>query len=239
MIFPLRDENPTARVPFVTYTIIALNVFAWVFLQSFGMDPGLSESICRFGLVPGDLLGNISPGAELRISETLLCRFDGTSNPITLVTSMFMHGGWMHIIGNMWFLWVFGDNVEDIMGSVRFAIFYLLSGLVAAMAQISTDVGSIVPMVGASGAIGGVMGAYALVYPRARVQTLVFLGFFLTTGAVPAVFIVGWWGVLQLLAGLPALGASGGGVAFWAHVGGFLAGLLLVTLFRRDKRMDF
>ena len=239
MIFPLRDENPTSRLPIATYTIIGLNILVWVFVQGVGFDPGLSDSICRFGLVPGDLLENIGAGQRLRISDSMLCSFDGSANVTTLVTSMFMHGGWMHIIGNMWFLWVFGDNVEDVMGPVRFVVFYLLAGLMAAAAQISTDVGSIVPMVGASGAIGGVMGAYALLYPHARVQSLVFLGFFITTVGVPAVFILGWWFVIQLLSGLPALGAAGGGVAFWAHIGGFVAGLVLVTLFRRDKRYDF
>ena len=146
---------------------------------------------------------------------------------------MFMHGGWLHLIGNMWFLWVFGDNVEDAMGPSRFILFYLLSGLVASAAQIATDTNSIIPMVGASGAIGGVMGAYALLYPRARVRTLVFLGFFITTLSVPALFILAWWFVVQLVSGLPALGRQGGGVAFWAHIGGFLAGILLVTLFRQ------
>ncbi|MCZ6890272.1 MAG: rhomboid family intramembrane serine protease, partial [Gammaproteobacteria bacterium] len=135
--------------------------------------------------------------------------------------------------GNMWFLYIFGDNIEDIMGPVRFVIFYLLCGLAAAFAQIFTNVESIVPMVGASGAIGGVMGAYALLYPRAKVQTLIFLGIFVTTITVPAIFMLGYWFVIQILSGLPALGRAGGGVAFWAHIGGFVAGLALVLLFKR------
>ena len=148
---------------------------------------------------------------------------------------MFLHGGWFHLLGNLWFLWVFGDNIEDVMGPIRFAFFYLLCGLAAAFAQIITDPASDVPMVGASGAIGGVMGGYALLYPRAKVQTLIVLGFYITTVGVPAFLMLGYWFLLQVLGGLPALGAQGGGVAFWAHIGGFLAGLVLVRPFMRRK----
>jgi len=233
LLFPLTDDNPTRQRPFATYLIIGLNLVVWASFQRLGFDPGFSESLCRFGLVPGDLLGTIDSGSKLRIAQNLICQFDGQTDLITLVSSMFMHGGWIHLIGNMWFLWVFGDNVEDAMGPLRFILFYLLSGLVASAAQIATDTSSIIPMVGASGAIGGVMGAYALLYPRARVRTLVFLGFFITTLSIPAFFILAWWFVVQLVSGLPTLGQQGGGVAFWAHIGGFLAGILLVTLFRQ------
>lgn len=232
-MFPLRDENPTVRTPIATMIIIGLNVFAWLLVQGFGTDPFLGESLCRFGLVPADLLGNTTHGESIRVSASRACIFDGVANPLTLVSSMFMHGGWMHIIGNMWFLWIFGDNVEDVMGPIRFSLFYLLCGLAAASTQIITDVNSVVPMVGASGAIGGVMGAYALIYPRAHVHTFVFLGFYATTIAVPAVFMLGYWFIVQLLGGLPALGRTGGGVAFWAHIGGFLAGLALAIFFKR------
>ena len=177
------------------------------------------------------------PGDTIRVSETRACVLDGAANPFTLIPSMFMHGGWFHILGNMWFLWVFGDNVEDVMGPVRFVVFYVLCGLAAAFAQIATDPASPVPMVGASGAIGGVMGAYALLYPKAHVHTFVFLGFYVTTLAVPAVFMLGYWFVIQIVSGLPALGQSGG-VAFWAHIGGFVAGLALVLLFRRPEYLD-
>jgi membrane associated rhomboid family serine protease len=146
---------------------------------------------------------------------------------------MFMHGGWFHILGNMWFLWVFGDNVEDAMGPVRYVIFYLLCGLAAAAAQVATDPASTIPMVGASGAIGGVMGGYARLYPRARIETLVPLGFYFTTFAVPAYVMLGYWFLIQILGGIPALAGAGGGVAFWAHVGGFAAGVILVGPFRR------
>ena len=151
---------------------------------------------------------------------------------------MFMHGGWLHIIGNMLFLWVFGDNVEDVMGPFRFALFYLLCGLGAATTQILTDPSSLIPMVGASGAIGGVMGAYAILYPRARVHMLIVLVFYITTISIPAVLVLGYWFLLQLVSGLGSLGHSGGGVAFWAHIGGFVAGILLVFVFRRPDLLD-
>ncbi|MCB1051842.1 MAG: rhomboid family intramembrane serine protease, partial [Acidobacteria bacterium] len=150
-------------------------------------------------------------------------------------TSMFMHGGWFHLIGNMWFLWVFGDNVEDSMGRGRFVIFYLICGLAAAAAQVITGVHSLVPMVGASGAIGGVMGAYARLFPRAPVHTLVFFFFIFTTVSLPAIVMLGYWFLLQLLAGLPALGSANSGVAFWAHVGGFLAGWFLIKPMHRPE----
>jgi membrane associated rhomboid family serine protease len=158
----------------------------------------------------------------------------GESNWITPLTSMFMHGGWTHIIGNMWFLWIFGNNVEDSMGSFRFAAFYVLCGLAAAAAQIFSDPASAVPMVGASGAIGGVMGAYVLLFPRVRVHMLIFLGFFITTVAVPAIFMLGYWFAVQLISGVATSSATGG-VAFWAHVGGFVAGAALIYVFRNNR----
>jgi membrane associated rhomboid family serine protease len=150
----------------------------------------------------------------------------------TLITSMFLHGGWLHIASNLWFLWIFGNNVEDSMGHVRFALFYLLCGLAAAALQIVSDPDSGVPMVGASGAIGGVMGGYIVLYPRVNVHLLVMLGFYVTTVAVPAFWMLGYWLLMQLLGGLTSLGAQGGGVAFWAHIGGFAAGTALVLPFR-------
>jgi membrane associated rhomboid family serine protease len=232
-LFPLRDENPCVHFPYATIAIIVVNGIVWVGVQGLGSQYALAESLCLYGLIPGELLGNVAPGTNIQLAANLACQFDGTSNPASLITSMFMHGGWFHIIGNMWFLWVFGDNVEDVMGPVRFVIFYVICGLAAAFAQIVTDTGSVIPMVGASGAIGGVMGAYALLFPRAHVHTLIFLGFYITTVAIPAVFMLGYWFALQLLQGLPAIGSTQGGVAFWAHIGGFVAGVTLIHLFKR------
>jgi membrane associated rhomboid family serine protease len=228
-MFPIRDDNPQLLVPVTTYALIALNVLAWVFLQGMGTEPALSQSVCQLGLIPGDLLGSVDRSG---LQGPLPCPVDGQSNWVTVLSSMFMHGSWLHLIGNMWFLWIFGDNVEDAMGRVRFALFYVLCGLAAAAAQVFANAQSPIPMVGASGAIGGVMGAYIVLYPRVNVHLLVFLGFYITTFAIPAVAMLGYWVLLQLLEAVTSFGAIGGGTAFWAHVGGFLAGALLVFPFR-------
>jgi membrane associated rhomboid family serine protease len=236
-MFPIRDDNPHFLTPVVTYGLIAANVLAWALLQGFGTEPWLSRSVCQLGLTPGELLQLAPPGARVPISEDLVCVVTDTPSWFTPLTSMFMHGGWMHLIGNMWFLWIFGNNVEDSMGHARFIVFYLLCGFAAAAVQTIADPASIIPMVGASGAIGGVMGAYVMLYPRVHVHMLVFLGFFATTIAVPAVFMLGYWFVLQLLSGWLS-DAAEGGVAFWAHVGGFVAGAVLVLLFRDPRLLE-
>lgn len=237
-MFPIRDDNPHFLTPFVTYGLIAANVLAWALLQGFGSEPMLSSSLCRLALIPGELLQTAPPGTRFAVGENTLCVLSDMPAWYTPVTSMFMHGGWLHLIGNMWFLWIFGNNVEDSMGHLRFLVFYILCGLAAAAAQTLTDPDSIIPMVGASGAIGGVMGAYVLLYPRVHVHMLIFLGFYVTTIAVPAVFMLGYWFVLQLLSGLSSIGAEGGGVAFWAHIGGFVAGAVLVLLFRDPRLLE-
>jgi membrane associated rhomboid family serine protease len=230
-MFPIRDENPQLDVPFVTFAIIVLNVAAWFLLQGLGNEPALTRSVCQLGLIPGDLLGTIDRAA---VPANFPCSIGDGPNWLTLLTSMFMHGSWMHIIGNMWFMWIFGGNVEDSMGHARFAIFYVICGLAAGTAQILADAASPIPMVGASGAIGGVMGAYIVLYPRVHVHLLVVLGFYITTFAVPAVWMLGYWILVQVVSGLSSIGAQGGGVAFWAHVGGFAAGALLIVLFRNE-----
>jgi membrane associated rhomboid family serine protease len=236
-VFPLRDDNPHFLTPIVTYTLIAANVLAWVLLQGMGSEPMLSSSVCRLGLIPAELL-QTAVGARFPVGEDAVCIVGDMPAWYTPLTSMFMHGGWMHLIGNMWFLWIFGNNVEDSMGHARFLVFYLLCGFSAAALQTFTDPDSIIPMVGASGAIGGVMGAYVLLYPRVNVHMLIFLGFYVTTIAVPAVFMLGYWFVLQLLSASASIGAEGGGVAFWAHVGGFVAGALLVLVFRDPRLLE-
>jgi membrane associated rhomboid family serine protease len=227
-MFPLRDENPILRTPLAVFLIIGLNIASWVFVQGLGSTEPLARSLCELGLIPGDLFNRVPVGTEIPLGQNLVCRLEGDASVLTLVTHMFLHGGWFHIIGNLWFLWVFGDNVEDAMGSLRFLAFYLLCGLAAAAAQIMTDPAAAIPMVGASGAIGGVMGGYARLYPKARIITLIFLGFYVTTVAIPAIGMLGYWFFLQLASGVPALQGAGGGVAFWAHIGGFVAGLILV-----------
>jgi membrane associated rhomboid family serine protease len=237
-LFPIRDENPTVRAPIAVILVIALNGAAWVFLQGLGSGNALAASVCHLGLTPGELLGTVPRGFAVPVGPNLQCVLDGSGTLLTPITSMFMHGGWFHIIGNLWFLWIFGDNVEDAMGPARFVIFYLLCGLAAAAGHVVTDPDSVVPMVGASGAIGGVMGAYARLYPRAHVHTLIFLGFFFTTVSLPAVAMLGYWFLIQVLGGLPALGGVSGGVAFWAHIGGFLAGVVLIGPFSRSDYLE-
>lgn len=236
-MFPLRDENPKLGTSLATLLIIGLNAAVWIFVQGLGTEPALSRSVCELGAVPGELLGRVAAGTIVQIGPGLACQVEGSPNWITPLTSMFMHGGWFHIVGNLWFLWVFGDNVEDAMGPVRFVIFYLLCGLAAVAAQVFASPTSPVPMVGASGAIGGVMGAYALLYPRVPVHLLVVLGFYVDRIAVPAFMMLGYWFLLQLLGGIPSLQGETGGVAFFAHVGGFLTGIALVPLFRKPERV--
>ncbi len=229
-MFPIRDDNPSIHTPYATYALIGLNVAAWILIQGLGAQPRLTASICSLGLIPAELLQMIPSGREVQAGPCVLT--GGTSSWHTVLTSMFLHGGWFHIIGNMWFLWIFGNNVEDSMGSFRFVVFYVLCGFAAATLQVALNPASPVPMVGASGAIGGVMGAYILLFPRVQVHMLVILGFLVTTIAVPAVLMLGYWLLIQLIGAFGSAGAQGGGVAFWAHVGGFVAGGALVYVFR-------
>jgi len=231
-MFPIRDDNPQILTPYVTYAIIALNVLAWALLQGLGSEPALTKSICKLGLIPGAFLDTITAGTRFQMGQDVWCVITGGDSWHTAITSMFLHGGWLHLAGNMWFMWIFGDNVEDSMGHTRFAVFYLLCGIAAAGAQIISNTESPMPMVGASGAIGGVMGAYVLLYPRVHVHMFVFLGFFVTTFAMPAMFMLGYWFLIQIIGGIGSIGALGGGTAFWAHIGGFAAGAVLVTLFK-------
>lgn len=233
-MFPIRDDNPRVLVPFVTYGIVALNVVTWILVQGMGMEPALSASVCQFGLIPADVLQLTQGGTRVQLGENAWCQLGDSSSWHTLFSSMFMHGSWLHLIGNMWFMWIFADNVESSMGHIRFAIFYLLCGLAAAGLQMATNPASAIPMVGASGAIGGVMGAYIMLYPRVNVHLLLILGFFITTVAVPAVFMLGYWFLLQLISGMTAA-QEGGGVAFWAHVGGFVAGAVLIFIFKNNQ----
>lgn len=230
-VIPYKDDNPTVLTPVVTIGIIVLNVLAWVFLQGAGSGSDLAASVCQLGLIPGEITGAVPPGTRVPLGPGMTCVIL-TPHYANVLTSMFMHGGWLHLIGNMWFLWVFGNNIEDSMGHARFVVFYLLCGVAAAATQVLISPASRVPMVGASGAISGVLGAYVLLYPKVRVHTLVTLGFFVTTVALPAYVMLGYWFVLQLLLGaVGVLSRVEGGVAVWAHVGGFLAGLVLIRLF--------
>jgi membrane associated rhomboid family serine protease len=219
-MIPLRDLNPRRGVPVVTVLLIVINSLLFLYELRLGGD--LDAFISSVAFVPARYLGE---GIDLSLwSEA------ATST----LLSMFLHGGWMHLLGNMLFLWIFGDNVEDRLGHLRFLIFYLLAGFAATLAQALADPSSTVPEIGASGAISGVLGAYLLLYPRARIVTLVFFGFFIRLVEVPALVFLPFWFLIQFISGLAALATTSsaqGGVAFFAHIGGFLAGVLLLFLF--------
>jgi membrane associated rhomboid family serine protease len=214
-MIPLRDVIPSRTTPYVTFALIGLNTL--VFMYQFSLGEAIEEFILYFGLVPAAF------------------------SWVAVLTSMFLHGGLLHFGGNMLYLWIFGDNVEDRMGHGRFLVFYLLCGTAAALAQTIVNPDSVVPMVGASGAIAGVMGAYFVLYPRSRIVTLLPLFFFFQIIEIPAIFFLGFWFLLQLLSGVGSVatatgGEPGGGIAFWAHAAGFLAGLSGVLVFRRPER---
>jgi membrane associated rhomboid family serine protease len=236
-VFPYHDENATQRTPVVTYLLVGTNILTWLLVQGGGMMLPLARSVCNLGLIPGELTGMLPPGTAFPMGEGLVCLTDPGPQVSHLLTSMFLHGSWMHLLGNMWFLWLFGNNIEDATGRTRYLVFYLVCGLVAAFAQVVANPASRVPMVGASGAISGVMGAYLVLYPRVRVWTLVPIGFFMTSIALPAWLMLLYWAALQLVSGVVSIGLAGegGGVAFWAHLGGFLAGLVLVKRFARPE----
>jgi len=227
-MIPLRDTIPSMRFPAVTIGLIVVNAF--VFLFELGVSArGLDAVFYQWGIVPCTFTGTCPARLRLLVHP----------NYLTLLSSMFLHGGWMHIIGNMWSLWIFGDNVEDRMGRAGFLCFYLLSGLTAGVLHIAFNPSSRIPTVGASGAIAGVMGAYLLLFPHARVLTLVPIFIFLQTIELPAVFFLGFWFLTNLLSGIGSLAAhtGAGGVAWWAHIGGFLVGLLwALPLRRREDR---
>jgi membrane associated rhomboid family serine protease len=224
-MIPLRDELPSRRFPFLTVTLIATNVL--VFLHQFTLGPRAGERfVFLYGAVPALITG--AGHAQVALPA-----------PLTLLTSMFLHGGWGHLLGNMLYLWIFGDNVEDVMGPVRFILFYLLAGVAAAMTHVALNPASDIPMVGASGAISGVLGAYLLLFPGSRILTLVPLGFILQTIRVPALLFLGFWFLLQFFSGTASSGGSGGGVAWFAHVGGFASGLALVIPFRQRDRLEW
>jgi membrane associated rhomboid family serine protease len=200
----------------VTVTVIMLNVLAFLYELSLPARSGLETLFADFALIPAAVTNATTPEAYR-----------------TIFTSMFLHGGWLHLIGNMWFLWIFGNNIEDSVGHFRFIVFYLLCGVAAAAAQIGTAPDSLVPMIGASGAISGVLGAYLLLFPRARVLTLVPIWIFVRFINVPAWLMLIFWFAMQLLSGAATVGQHTGGVAFWAHIGGFVAGLILIPVFKK------
>ena len=227
-MIPLRDDNPSKTVPFITRGLIVANVL--VFVYELSLSDTTHEFLREWGVVPGRLFASLTGDTSLPVEL------------LTLLTSMFLHGGWLHLIGNMWYLWIFGDNVEDRMGHARFLLFYLAAGVFSAVVHSALIPGSPMPTVGASGAIAGVLGAYAFAFPRARVLTLVPILFFFQIIAIPALILLGIWFAFQFIAGTMSFGgASGaapgsGGVAWWAHIAGFVFGFLVMMTVSRGRR---
>jgi len=221
-MFPIHDDNPVKIIPVVTYAVLATCVC--VFLWQFTRSPEYQNDIVyALGAIPAVLLSGFEIPSEVAM----------VPEKATVLTSMFLHGGWMHLIGNMLFLWVFGNNIEAAMGHVKYAAFYVLCGIAAFLAQALPDATSQIPMIGASGAISGVLGAYLCLYPRAKVLMLIPIFIVIQTFRLPAMVVLIMWFVMQLYSSITTMGQEGGGVAFGAHIGGFVAGMLLVGLFKK------
>ena len=225
-MIPIRDDQPRFSTPYITYFIVALNIVIFLFELAVGAQSHgqLNALIYEFGVVPRQVTGSLTGSPQFSILAAV----------VPIFTSMFLHGSWLHIIGNMWVLWIFGDNIEDHLGHFAYLVFYLVCGFAAAVAHILLNAGSNVPTVGASGAIAGIMGAYFLLYPKARVLTIVPLIIFFTFWWLPAWIVLGYWFLIQFLSGAATSVAysssSSGGIAFWAHVGGFVAGIILIKV---------
>ena len=220
-MIPIRDRNPSGTFPYVTIGIIVINVL--IFLYELSLGSGLGEFIMKFGVVPLKV-SYYSQASDLTFINTFF----------PFISSMFLHGGFIHLIGNMWFLWIFGDNIEDKLGHFRFIAFYLLCGIIASSVHVFFNIQSKVPCVGASGAIAGVLGAYMITFPRARVVTIVPLFVFIQVMELPAIVVLGFWFVIQFFNGAATITAStsGAGVAWWAHIGGFAAGAIMLYIMR-------
>jgi hypothetical protein len=220
-MIPIRDRNPSGTFPYVTIGIIIINVF--IFLYELSLDSGLGVFVMKFGVVPLRV-SNYSQASDLTFINTFF----------PFISSMFLHGGFIHLIGNMWFLWIFGDNIEDKLGHFKFIAFYFLCGIIASSVHVFFNSQSNVPCIGGSGAIAGVLGAYMVTFPRARVVTIVPLFIFIHVMELPAMVVLGFWFVIQFFNGAASITAStsGAGVAWWAHIGGFAAGVIILYIIR-------
>ena len=249
MLFPYRDDNPRVLIPYVTYAIIALNLI--VFLYQLTLTDYVTRHLfsLRFGLIPANFWG-ADAAAVLRYNHDLLAEsFSGLSvqrllearllpGYITIFTAPFLHGGWMHFLGNMLFLYVFADNLEGALGHVRFTVFYMFAALAAGLLQLSVESASLLPVIGASGAISGVLGGYLVRYPRVKVHVLIFIFVFFTTVRLPAFVVLGWWFIIQIFSGLVSLGSPGaGGTAWFEHIGGFVAGFSYMAIDKYSRKL--
>jgi len=242
-MIPLSDDNPTVTPPVMTMLLLLAILTVWLVVQGGGFDAtSLAMSVCNLGLVPAELTGGAPLGTSIPLTRELTCVVDAEPlNWATPVISIFLHGGWAHLLGNALFFWVFGNNIEDVMGKMRFLAFFLICGVAASAVHVLMQPASPIPTVGASGAVSGVMGAYLVLFPRVRVRMLFIFVVFYRVFALPAWLVLLWWFGLQVLMGLPELAQAGdltGGVAVWAHVGGFVAGALLIRLFERRDLVE-
>lgn len=244
-MIPISDENPTIHTPVMTWVILGLMFATWFVVEGplgSGAAYRMAVAVCNYGMVPGELTGRAPVGYGVPLGNGLACIIDKEPiNWLTPITSMFLHGGWMHLLGNALFFWVFGNNIEDSMGAGRFAVFYLTCGLIAAATHVIMDPSSPIPTVGASGAIAGILGAYLVLYPKVRVNMLFFFVIIIKVIPLPAWIVLVYWFLVQLISGwsqlTPLRPEVSSGVAFWAHIGGFLAGVALIKLFEDRRRV--
>ncbi|HVX39530.1 MAG TPA: rhomboid family intramembrane serine protease [Gemmatimonadaceae bacterium] len=240
-MIPLSDENPTLHTPIMTWLLLGTMFAVWLVVQGGGFDQvQLATSICNLGMIPGEITHRAPVGSFVPLTSNLVCAVDRDRiNILTPIISIFLHGGWSHILGNAIFFWVFGNNIEDSMGPGRFLVFFLLCGVIAAATHILILPDSPVPTVGASGAISGIMGAYLVLYPKVKVNMLFIFIIFFKVFAIPAWIVLIYWFGLQVLSGLPELSSVrpdvSSGVAVWAHIGGFIAGMVLIKLFENPR----
>lgn len=226
-MIPLQDENPSRTIPIINISLIIINIYVFVY-QYFLSPLGPEKFILQWSSIPYEFshFTDINPPAIIPV-------------PLTIFTSMFMHGGWLHLLGNMLFLWIFGDNIEDRLGHLKYIVFYLLCGVIASFSHILTNFNSQVPTIGASGAISGVMGAYMFLFPRARIKTMVIWFVFIQIIRIPAVVMIGYWILFQIFSAWLEFGsAEGGGIAWFAHIGGFVSGLTLILFMRKRNRVS-
>ena len=227
-MIPLRDENPSSTVPFVNTALILVNISVFIH-QNFLLPGGAEPLFSRLGCIPYEFTHfvDINPPALVPI-------------PLTILTAMFMHGGWIHLLSNMLYLWIFGDNIEDTLGHFKYLIFYIVCGAAASLFHIFTNLNSQIPTIGASGAIAGVMGAYMFLFPRARIRTLLILVIFIQVVRIPAIIMLGYWILIQVLSGFAEFGSgTGSGIAWFAHIGGFIAGFFLIVVMKKGRKRSY
>ncbi len=227
-MIPLKAENPAKKIPIFNILLISANILVFIY-QNYFVSGGSEPLFFRLGCIPYEFTHfvDIEPPALIPV-------------PLTILTAMFMHGGWIHLLSNMLFLWVFGGNIEDILGHLKYLSFYIICGVAASLFHIITNIDSQIPSIGASGAIAGVMGAYVFLFPTARIKTLLILVIFIQVVRIPAIILLGYWILIQVLSGLAEFGSkAGSGIAWFAHIGGFITGFIIIIIFRKRRKRPY